>query len=213
VFAEGSLFAGFENQSGTVSFSGDSSSDGPNSRVVGWTAAVGTFLMPRVSLRLEFAVPDKLEGAEVGYPVPLTQVSTLSSSSSVLGSTSDVVVYPIREVKNERQTKTAAVLLAYSTDRRHGVRLSYLAGVAFIREASESAVETVTPGFSLGAPTVSSRTIRYEYESTFYRSALTLGLDADMSVNAHLSVVPQIRAHAYTGALSVRPGIAVRWSF
>jgi hypothetical protein len=42
---------------------------------------------------------------------------------------------------------------------------------------------------------------------------VAVGLDADVSLASHFSVVPQLRVVGFNGGVSVRPGVAVRASW
>jgi hypothetical protein len=40
-----------------------------------------------------------------------------------------------------------------------------------------------------------------------------VGADVAVSLTSHAALVPQVRAYALNGALQVRPGLGLRWTF
>jgi hypothetical protein len=99
-------------------------------------------------------------------------------------------------------------LLGYHTGRRHRVRLGFLAGVAFRWEQQRSRTEQTVPAFVPVFPLIIQRS---DVTATTYRPAPAVGIDADIAMVRHVSLVPQMRVQAIAGLLSLRPGIAVRW--
>lgn len=100
--------------------------------------------------------------------------------------------------------------MGYHTPMWRRVSVAYLAGIEFIQERYRTKAE-ITPRLPIPLPVgVPSRS---ESEFFNYRGAATVGVDADLSITSHLSVVPQVRAQVFVGALSIRPGVGVRLSF
>ena len=161
--------------------------------------AVGTFLGPRVSVRLETAFPASLNST---YS---TRSSIIYSVSPFGGGIPEVISNRIEERFRQR---SAAVLLGYHTGRQHRVRLGFLAGVAFRWEQQRTVTGQTVPAFVRPAPSVIQRS---DVTSTTYRPVTAVGIDADIAMVRHISFVPQMRVQAVAGLLSLRPGIAVRW--
>ena len=209
VFVEAAGFVGFERMPnvrfGTRIISDRDASD----TVWGGGAAVGTFLAPRVSLRLDAAFPGRVESS---YSEPTGFAFFGSGLTQLLSN----------RVEERRRERSAAVLIGYHTGRRYHVRLGFLAGVAFIwQEATivqrtfPSIVPLVPSGsfqvFPSPIDLLPSRLERTETTSTSYRTAPAVGLDADIAIGSRFALVPRIRVQAGGGLLSLRPGIALRW--
>jgi hypothetical protein len=160
--------------------------------------AVGTFLAPRVSLRVEAAFPESLDSS-------YSMRTGLVVSSRLV----DETQFFSDRVEEEVSRRSASVLAGYHTGRRSRVRLGFLAGVAFLWERQRSVVEQTVPPI---VPFIPIRTQRFDVTTTSYRPAVTLGFDADVALARQVSVVPQMRVQAVAGMLSLRPGIAVRWT-
>jgi hypothetical protein len=159
--------------------------------------AVGTFLGPRVSLRLETAFPGSVDSSyQIGSGFTFSSIDGLIQPTST-------------RVEQETRSWGTAVLVGYHTSRRGSVRLGFLGGVAFVRERQESSFEQTVPGF---VPLLPVRMVRTSMTLTSYEPAAAVGLDADIAVAPHFAVVPQMRVQAMTGWISLRPGVAVRWT-
>jgi hypothetical protein len=197
VFVDAGGFFSFE-QIANASILGPLDSDQNASGTTGGPGlAVGTFLGPRVSLRLETAFPGAVDSSyQIGSGL------TFSSLDGVIQSTST-------RVEQETRSCGTSVLVGYHTSRRGSVRLGFLGGVAFVRERQESTFEQTVPGF---VPLLPVRMLRTSMTVTNYEPAASVGLDADIAVTSHFAVVPQMRVQAMTGWISLRPGVAVRWT-
>jgi hypothetical protein len=162
--------------------------------VPGGTLAIGTMLNPAFSVRFE-----------------MHWQGTLESSFG------DITPYTTRTLEASEQLSTGSVLVGYHTPRRGSVQFTYLGGVTFavLNQDSTSTYEynlpillanlTIPPGAVLPVPYESTL-----YESTSYGVTAQVGFDADVSVTPRFSVVPQVRAFATSGMLSIRTGIAAR---
>jgi hypothetical protein len=217
VFFDGAAFVGFER-------AGQLRSERPivrerdaSATVAGGAAAVGTFLGPRVSLRLEASFPgpvDTTYSSGSGFVF-----TSLGVGTSPMGSVMQLLSSRVEE---ERRERSASVLIGYHTARRNRVRVGFLAGVAFLWQQQRTVIEQTLPTFPFPVlPTMPGgfpvevfppRIDRSETSATSYRAAPAVGLDVDIAMAAHLAVVPQMRVQASGGVLSLRPGIAVRWT-
>jgi hypothetical protein len=162
-----------------------------------------------VSLRLDAAFPGRVE-------------SDYSESTGFAFFGSGPTQLLSNRVEETRRERSAAVLIGYHTGRRYRVRLGFLAGVAFIWQQA-TLVQRAFPSVSPLVPSesfqvfpssidfVPSRFERTETTSTSYRTAPAVGLDADIALGSHFTVVPRMRVQAGAGLLSLRPGLALRW--
>jgi hypothetical protein len=197
IFVDGTGFIGFERTT-RLSYETPLVSDRDASGTVGGGGfSVGTFLAPRVSLRLEAAFPGSLDSS---YSV---------GSGFAVSPLGEITEFVPQRVQEERRERSASVLLGYHTERRHRVRLGFLAGVAFLWQQQHSETEQTIPGFP---PFVPLRIQRTDLTATTYRPATAVGVEADVAMARHVALIPQMRVHAVAGALSLRPGIAVRWT-
>lgn len=221
VFVEGTLFAGIERRSDVQFALPALSNPGlstlipveparlePNGTVLGGTATVGAWLNPKVSIRLEVGWPAALNRRlEQNFPVPA------------------IASLPRYDYSFSHETwdraRTFSTLIAYHTQRRHGIQLAYLGGAAFVWQTHRTRFESVYPVFTTGGtppfgpgnpPIVISTPYREvnDFTNTEYKLTGAVGLDADLALSSHLSAVPQIRVLGVSGGLSVRPGVGLR---
>ena len=186
VFLDAGAFAnaGWHGSSQTSS---DGSSPDVNGTAIGGTIAIGTWLTPRFSIRLEAALLGDINDEAIDT----------DTETSGLGQT---IVVTNHESASLRE-RTVSVLVGYATERRHGVQLCYLGGAVFgFTRTQSSSLELLSPAVI----TLPSRTTTVRQ----YGSAAEVGMDADVAIGRHLSVVPQARLVA--DDVSVRAGIALR---
>jgi len=160
---------------------------------VGGSISAGTFLTPHVTLRIEGALPNRSS-------------LTYSPPGSPLAS---ILPPPTTSIRQEFSGWNIAVLAGYQTSRRDRVQLGYVGGLAFSRQRLETTSTSSSPGFP---PILLPSTTIQTTTSIGYSRGAVVGLDADVSITSHVSVVPQIRAVAFENGINVRPGVAVRWS-
>jgi hypothetical protein len=165
-----------------------------NGTVAGGSGTIGTWLTPRFSIRFEFAALGNLES------------STTYSTGSVLSGLTPVLPPPLLTVPvlTESLTstigeRTAAVLAGVHTARRHGVQLGYLGGVVFVAQTVTNVTTETVTGFPNESNTVRSHS---------YGATAEVGMDADIALGNHFSVVPEVRLVA--DGVSVRLGVALR---
>jgi hypothetical protein len=194
LFVTGNVFASIELHSAAESDEDVLFAEDLSGTTWGGGFGVGVFLTPRWSAQVEFAIPGSLKAE--------------SERSSGF-------IPPIGEIKqrNEQEvrTRSASVLLGYHAPAGSRVRIGYLAGLGFVRERRHLTNELVLPtplppGIILPGPF---------FETTLETSgsAAVVGLDVDVAAGSRLTIVPQVRAQVSNGVISVRPGVAVRWTF
>jgi hypothetical protein len=88
------------------------------------------------------------------------------------------------------------------------VQLGYLAGMSIV---------SLRRHFTTLAPDVPSSLVPLPSESVDYAAAPTMGVDAQVDLWAHLSIVPGLIVTAFhaedSGGLLLRPRVGVRWTF
>jgi hypothetical protein len=200
LFVEGSAFLGIDRDAHADYQTPVPTSDDQSATVPGGGFAVGTFLAPRVSVRLELAVQGS---SDFSYAAPQLISDSLVSTS-------------IR-VTDDRRSWATTVLAGYHAERRGRLRLAYSGGVAFVGERTDRAIvissslqPSFGPPFLVSVfPTVVQRSEARVYS---YRPAVAVGLDAEIGLGTRVAVVPQLRVVAFTGRISIRPGVAIRWT-
>jgi hypothetical protein len=205
LFADGTVFAGIERRTHTEVVQSDPVVGQPvdlNGTVAGGGFSVGTWLTPRVTVRVEVALPASVTYShEASDVIQIRPVQTLTFTETVEAS---------------EQLRTGAALLGYHTERRHGIQLGYLGGAAFVfarqRYKSTSQYPVFLPAdlVTLGL-TVPIRS--FETDATSYGVTAEAGLDVDVSLGRRFSVVPQVRAVGFDNGLSIRPGVSLRASW
>ena len=192
VFVHGGVFASIERLPHIDTELARTPFEDPSGTVVGGTFGVGGFLTPRLTARLEVALPAELEDED------------------------EETVGPIRASgQTEILLRDVYVMLGYETDPGRRIRLSYLAGAVvrqrrIEREATITAQPPVIPPLPIIIPPVIQR---FEESVVSYETSLALGLDAAAMMTERLALVPQVRVAVAGGSLSFRPGVSVRWTF
>lgn len=219
LFVEGTVFGGFERRvtqkvetTVTPSTQGSETTPVPdiNGSVVGGSFTIGTWVAPRVTLRLETSWPGEVEDR-------VERTQTIPGAGPV----------PVLTSRVERQSwdraRTFTALVGYHTARRRGVQLGYVGGAAFVwrtlrqREVSTSSTLSgggvvIGPGGMIIPQPVIVTPIARTFDSTtnIYGVSAAVGMDADIAIGSRFSAVPQIRVIGLTGGLSVRPGVGFR---
>lgn len=209
LFIDGSVFAATSWRSNNPYGIGTGGSSDTPATVAGGGFAVGTWLSPRVSLRLEGAWTGELERTYEGVIVPLP------AELAAIG-----LPFPgyTRTARTTEQVRSLAPVLAYHTARRHGVQLAYVGGAAFVwhRTSVTNGIylplyDPIAPGLAPAGVTVGDVLLPdYTTTSTLYSTTAVVGVEGDVRVAGRLSVVPQLRALTMNGGVTVRSGVSVR---
>jgi hypothetical protein len=181
-----------------------------NGFVVGGTFTIGTWVAPRVTLRLETSWPGEVEDR-------VERTQTIPGVTPVPVFTSTVA----RQSRDRARTFSA--LVGYHTTRRRGIRLGYVGGAAFIwrtlRQQEVTTASTITGGGVIIGPggviipqPVTVIPIQRVFDATTnsYGVSAAVGIDADIAIGSRFSAVPQIRVIGMSGGVSVRPGVGFR---
>ena len=160
----------------------------------GAAAALGVFITPSVSLRVE--------GSHQGE-------HTITNTSEVA---------PVLSIVDRQSVSATDLFVAAGWHQGESRRASitYLAGMVFRRQHDEASVEynfsprmlppTIgQPSFPSGFPS------NAEFGATTYHAGIMAGVDVAITFSTHFALVPQLRMVAAANALSVRPAVSVRW--
>lgn len=176
--------------------------------VAGGTLGVGVHLTPRVSFRAEWSTTAELRDETTAInTLPLT---TSFAFGSALSSFPPTLIVEARTATRRRSTAVFSLLGYHFAGRR--VSLDLMGGLGLVHRSLRSSYETRTTAPTRGAaflPVPSTS----ETKSAAYHAVAVVGADAAVSVTSRLAVVPQVRAYVLGGALSLRPGVGLRWTF
>ena len=175
--------------------------------VAGGTVGVGVHLSPRVSVRAEWSTTAELRDETTGSEI-LPQATPFTFGSAL-------TVFPAHAIIESRTTtrrRSTAVfsLLGYHFAGRR-VSLDVMGGLGLVRRSQRWSYETRFTAPTLGTFVPQPGTS--ESKSAAYHAVAVVGADAAVSVASRLAVVPQVRAYVLGGALSLRPGLGLRWTF
>lgn len=199
VYISAGAFAAIEQAPSSSGVPGaDSDASGT---VPGGMLGVGVHLTPRVSARVEWSMTDELSFTQ-GYAVYPALVSELA----VLGvPITDLSIFDPR-VEQKRRTTSGYALLGYHVTSRRAA-LEVLGGVGLVNEDTTSEYDVrylARAIFPAPMP---------ELKTSTYQAVAVVGADVAVSLTRRAAVVPSVRTYVMNGGLSVRPGLALRWTF
>ena len=162
----------------------------------GVSAALGVFITPKISLRVE--------GSYQGE-------HTTDTDS---GDTGQLI-----SIEDRQSTSTTDVIVAAGWHQGESRRttITYLGGMVFRRQRDEATLHysisdrILPPQIGLGGSFVGSNLFDEEFGTTSYSAGVMAGVDATIRLSDHLAVVPQVRMIAANRALSLRPAVSMRW--
>ncbi len=176
------------------------STDGPgyiaadaDGTIGGGLLGVGVHLTDRLSARVEGTLTGWLdtEGPPYAYPV------AASTGSLSL----------VRGFEQARRTQAWFTTLGYQVGSGR-VRLEPVAGLGLVNDRLRTNYDVRILAASSSLPAPASRVT-----TSTWQAVAVVGADVRVALTEHAAVVPQVRAYAAQGGLSVRPGIGVRWTF
>ena len=198
VFVEGGVYADIRRAPSTSGVLPDDS-DGSGT-VAGGTLGLGVYLTPRISVRGEWSMSGTLSIEHDASILPYAiedLVQGLGFPTSILAP---------QQITEERDVKAGFALLGYHFSAGR-TAIELLGGVGLVNER----VGTVTgiripvlPGFP---------DYQAEYAQSSHHAVAVLGAGAAVTLAGHAALVPQVRVYALNGALQVRPGLNLRWTF
>jgi hypothetical protein len=194
VFVSGNAFAAVNVDTGArpvQPVSGVASVDSGGT-TAGGGAGIGTYLKSKWSVRFELAFAGETDAS-----------STLTSPTFT------------ETLRVQTQIRHANVLVGYHPAARGRVEMGYLGGVAFVYQR-QHLFENTTVQLPFPLPpgsVVPPSGFQTEAIVTSYRQAAVVGLDVAVSLSKKCAIVPGMRALAFSGTLSLQPGVAVRIGF
>jgi hypothetical protein len=182
--------------------------DDASGTAAGGALTLGVHLTPRLSVRAEWSLSDtlSLDRNSPVYPYAVEDLVTRGLgglSPSGLPSTSLLVP---QQTTEQRDVKAGFALLGYHLGAGRA-QIELLAGLGLVNERVTTITEIQLPIL----PRVPN--YRNEYSTSAHHAVAVVGADAAVSLTSHAALVPQVRVYALNGALQVRPGLGLRWTF
>ena len=207
VFISGGAFAAIE-QFPTSSGFGVPDSDASGT-VAGGALGIGVHLTERLSARFEWSLTDRLKQTQdvIAYPyIPAELLAALSGAGPTIGRPDDswLTLVPYTP-ETKRSTAAGFALLGYHIPAGRA-SIEVLGGLGLLNTDLETSYDVRVAG----GRTVPALT---EYKTSSYQAVAVVGADVAVPLTTHAAIVPQVRAYAHGGSLSVRPGLALRWTF
>lgn len=204
VFISGGALAAIE-QSPTSSGFGQPETDSSGT-VAGGMLGVGIHLTEKISARVEWSLTDTLRQRQDGYAYPYLGAdlaSWLPMTSIGRPGTPSLSVVPIVP-ETKRATAAAFALLGYHVPAGRA-SIELVGGLGLLNTDVETSYDVRIAAERLTVPAA--------YRTSTYHAVAVVGADVAVRLTDHAAVVPQVRAYALGGGLSVRPGLSLRWTF
>ncbi len=173
----------------------------------GGALTLGVHLTPRLSVRAEWSLTDtlSLDRTSPIYPYAVEDLVARGARGSFTSLPPTTLLVPQRTTE-ERDVKAGFALLGYHLGGGRA-SIELLGGVGLINEQVTTITEIDLPGIPRGPG------YRSEYGTSAHHAVAVVGADAAVSLTSHAALVPQVRAYVLNGALQVRPGLGLRWTF
>jgi hypothetical protein len=161
----------------------------------GGVVALGVFVSPSVSLRLEAS----FQGGHV----------TAEETSSAR----EEYRYSFRNTSRTTDLTVAAAW--HQGDGRTSI--SYLGGIVFRRQRNDTFTSFTYPNLvvrNVGGrlvQVIEPETEEDSHEATLYDKGVMAGIDVTVNLSSHLALVPQVRLVGQSYSWNVRPAVALRW--
>lgn len=197
VFISGAAFAAIEKApeaKGIGITAGDASGT-----VAGGALGIGVYLTPRVSARFEWSLTDALKESQ---HLGISPLAATSAAGLVFPGTTIVD----QTYESRRSTAAGFALLGFHVAAGRA-SVEVLGGLGLVHQDMTTSYDVrILPAFGLPVP-------RTDYTASSYAAAAVVGADLAVGLTEHASIVPHVRAYALSGGLSLRPGLALRWTF
>ena len=203
--SSGSVFVGVSGyadirRAPTSEISGGPDDDGSGT-AAGGALSAGVYLRPTLSVRAEWSFSDTLSLDRSPSIYPLLVDDLVSR----IGLPSTSLLVP-QEITERRDVKAGFVLVGYHLGGGRA-SIELLGGLGLVNERV-----TVVTEIRLPVPPPRGG-YRSEYTTSSHHAVAVVGADAAVSLTTHAALVPQVRAYVLNGALQVRPGLGLRWTF
>ena len=173
--------------------------------VPGGGLGLGVHLTPRLSARAEWALTGRLEDTSEPLAFPTEPFPTFVSSLGASSTLPTGLRIP-QSFTERRESKVGFALLGYHL-RAGRASIELLGGLGLVHERVTQIVEVSLPIFP------PQPSFRNEFVSGRHSAVPVIGVDAAVSLTGHAALVPQVRAYVLDGALSLWPGLGLRWTF
>ncbi len=170
--------------------------------VAGGALGLGVHLTEKVSARFEWSLTDTLrQSLDYSYPFyPPHILAVLALPVDLLPST-----VPANS-ETRRSTSAGFALLGYHVTAGRA-SIEVLGGLGIINTDV-----TTDYDFRIARSFASIYPLPSNSNST-YDAVAVVGADVAVALTEHAAIVPQVRAYVRDGGMSVRPGLALRWTF
>lgn len=207
VFISGGAFAAIE-QSPTTSGFGVPDADSSGT-VAGGALGIGVHLTERVSARFEWSLTDTLTTRQDGYAYPYLGselLTVVSGFGPTIGRLDDPGLSLVPFTPETRRSSQAGfALLGYHLSAGRA-SIELLGGLGVLNSDVETSYDVRIAGSSFPA-------LEPGYKTSTYHAVAVVGADVAVKLTERAAVVPQVRAYVLNGALNLRPGLSLRWTF
>jgi len=206
VFISAAAFAAVEKAPTSAGFGVPESDSGGT--VAGGGLGIGLHLTDRVTARFEWSMTDTLTQRSEAIIYPYVSSYDLGAfTSGGLQGIDQLSLVPYTP-EMRRDTAAGFALLGYHLPAGRA-SIEVMGGLGLLSERVQQRydvrIANRPAGLSLPAAPA--------YESSSYHAVAVVGADVAVSLTTHAAVVPHVRAYARQGGLSLRPGLALRWTF
>ncbi|MGE0363152.1 MAG: hypothetical protein AB7H93_20360 [Vicinamibacterales bacterium] len=173
----------------------------------GGALGIGVHLTRRLSARVEWSLTDtlSLDRNSPIYPYAVEDLVARVGRGAGFALPPTTLLVPQRTTE-ERDVKAGFALLGYHLGGGRA-SIELVGGLGLVNERVTTITEIDLPGMPRGPG------FRSEYETSAHHAVPVVGADAAVSLTSHAALVPQLRAYVLNGALQVRPGLGLRWTF
>lgn len=210
VFISAGGFAAVEKSPTTRGF-GVPESDSSGT-VAGGGLGIGVHLTERVTARFEWSLTDTLtqSGGVITYPAyPLEVLTVFSGANAGRARDAQATALTVPYAPETRRSTAAGfALLGYHLPAGRA-SIELLGGVGLLNQDVESSYDVRIAN----APAGLSLPALPAYKSSSYHAVAVVGADVAVALASHAAIVPQVRVYAHQGHMSIRPGLALRWTF
>ncbi|MCC6989714.1 MAG: hypothetical protein IT181_11985 [Acidobacteria bacterium] len=204
VFISGGAFAAIEQFPTSSGFGVPESDSGGT--VAGGMLGVGVHLTEKISARVEWSLTDALRQRQdsFAYPYLGAELTSFLPTTSI-GRFGEPALSVVPIVPETTLTTAAAfALLGYHVPAGRA-SIELVGGLGLLNTDVETSYDVRIAAERITVPAA--------YTSSTYHAVAVVGADVAVRLTDHAAVVPQVRAYALGGGLSVRPGLSLRWTF